>query len=219
MPGAAGRSVVVVDGRKLDATTVARLQSDDDQGIDEQHVCSNCRSPLGLWYRSRGKITRLRADDVVAVQSNHKYADVYTRDGRVHITEFSTVKLERAFGRAFVRVHRNAIIRVSDIEEFKSDLISEYLSMNSLTVTVAGLKFEVSRRRWGMMLKAYKATMLAATRKTEPDASLQFEMKEPASRAKPLSLTSEMSPEQRKWHKWISRGASRADLERMIREV
>jgi two-component system LytT family response regulator len=74
-----------------------------------------------LLVRSIGTITFVRAEEIDWIEAADYYAVVHT-GGKEHLVRISMRRLERSLDpRAFVRVHRNAIIRVDRIRELRHD--------------------------------------------------------------------------------------------------
>jgi two-component system LytT family response regulator len=74
-----------------------------------------------LLVRSLGTITFVRAEEIDWIEAADYYAVVHT-GGKEHLVRISMRRLERSLdARAFVRVHRNAIVRIDRIRGLRQD--------------------------------------------------------------------------------------------------
>ena len=94
-----------------------------------------------LLVRTVGTITFVRAEEIDWIEAADYYAVVHTA-GKEHLVRITMRRLERSLDpRAFVRIHRNAIVRIDRIRELRQDAV------NGLEVELQdGTRLAVSRR-------------------------------------------------------------------------
>lgn len=71
-------------------------------------------------FNTRNGKKRVQKSEIAFVKADNKYLDFYTEQGI--FTECATLKaLEAEWGNDWIRVHRNALVRKSAIQSFKSE--------------------------------------------------------------------------------------------------
>ena len=107
-----------------------QLDEDIDSG-KRTHICA----------RVRGDLQLINIKDIYFFKADSKYVEVRHKGGSVLIEE-ALVSLEKEFADEFVRVHRNALVAPSFLQELKKDEHGHaHLGLRGIMDTI-----EVSRR-------------------------------------------------------------------------
>lgn len=115
-------------------------------GLDRRH-----RARTHISVRSHGKIELIPVDNIIYLQADHKYTTIRHTAGQALIEE-SLRQLENEFPKAFIRIHRNALVAVDFLRGM------ERAGDGRCEVTLRGVddRLEVSRRHASSVRKLLK---------------------------------------------------------------
>ncbi|MBA3581515.1 MAG: response regulator transcription factor [Gammaproteobacteria bacterium] len=94
-----------------------------------------------ICVRLRGNLELIPIDDIVYFQAEHKYVTIRHKQGEALIEE-SLVNLEQEFGERFLRVHRNALVGISEIHGLEKNTSG----VHRITLNSVDDRLDVSRR-------------------------------------------------------------------------
>jgi len=102
--------------------------------------------------RVQGGLKLINIDDVIYFHAEHKYVTVYHQAGQVLIEE-SLKSLQERYQQNFIRVHRNALVAINQLQTLNRSNIGHFtLSLKNSENTL-----EVSRRHLSSVRKIMKA--------------------------------------------------------------
>lgn len=106
------------------AEAVAKLTGDETDNIlnrlDNAEPLVNDRYPDTISIKDSGEITRVPVTAIEWVDAAGDYMCIHTEDGQTHILRRTMKELEQELDpRLFVRVHRSAIVNVSNIAKLQ----------------------------------------------------------------------------------------------------
>jgi two-component system, LytTR family, response regulator AlgR len=105
----------LVKASRLNKVQMAARDNDDDGVERRKHIAAKTRRGLEL----------VPIEDIYCFVADQKYVTVMHAGGETLIDD-TLKELEREFGREFVRVHRNALVAVSEIEKLERMSSGQY---------------------------------------------------------------------------------------------
>ncbi|HSG59229.1 MAG TPA: LytTR family DNA-binding domain-containing protein [Woeseiaceae bacterium] len=94
--------------QRLAASALAELSSDPDMASRRRHVCA----------RVKGELRLIPIGQVRCFVADQKYTNVHHQGGQ-NLIDDSLKSLEEEFAEEFVRIHRGALVRVSEIDKLE----------------------------------------------------------------------------------------------------
>ena len=85
-----------------------------------------------LFIKNKSLFTKIRFEDISHVKSAHVYAEVYHKNGKMHVVRESLNKITNKLNQQFIRVHRSYIVNVDFLEQIEN----ETLIVNGLQIPI-----------------------------------------------------------------------------------
>lgn len=136
-------------------------------------TCGLAAADARILLYSRGRYLPVAVRDITALVATHKYVEVFTAQGSMGLASLTLLDMEKLYPKDWVRVHRRALIRLSEIREVRPIGKGRWPAMGVLVAGCPG-PIPVARRRimsfYSEMHRVMPMNSRREKRSTEPAA-------------------------------------------------